>query len=513
MLFAILLGSLGHAKFSAGVFVGGMLMQTKHNYKREDVKKKALEKWYENYLKNEVYPNLEKVKKDADDALEYAKGQIDGVKTIDELGQVSDDLAREFSRRVVTPDSLLFFQRYAGLASIQKSDSLDKARGQMESNYKNSVGTLTVTSPNPSNPWTTYKGTSGVWQKVAQEIDKNSQQQRTALDVLITSAPANIKGTMFESLVTQKGGLDSTDPLLTALNAAATAYNTSKGATEKTTLQQAGNAVMNKWALLSIMPRIKSIFSDDEIDKLLQFESAIQDAVKSYAEDQTKPPSPDEYAPAGAQVKPLTSPLLSEEPGEQGKWETLEGEEQSKRIGLTYGFSVGYEKETDSKHTFVGGNVFAKKDSLTIKYALQVKDRANVFGELESKPGYTFGVTVMAGRHLNPAFSVFGRGTFEFTKWDFTYNLTNDSPKMANDKIASQKMGNWIKQAAVGVGARYNFAPLWAAEVCYDFIPATKTTVRDFTKAGEEDKRRRGYIYTASQHRVFLKVVRFFGEA
>ena len=250
---------------------------------------------------------------------------------------------------------------------------------------------------------------------------------------------------------------------------------------------------------------------NNEISQLSErLDDPLERALKAYQADQAKAPSADEYNPEGTRTPPLTSPEVCDKPGEQDNWETLKGEENSKRIGLTYGFSVGYEKEMNNNHAFVGGNAFAKKDSMTIKYDLQVEkgSRAN-FGELETKPGYTFGLTVIAGKHLNPVFSVFGRGTFEFTKYDFTYNLANESPKIAKESMRTQTLGNWVKQAAVGVGARYNFAPLWSAEACYDFVPTTKTDVRDFNKLGEDD-RRRGYIYTTSQHRVFLKVVRFF---
>lgn len=502
----------GHSGgFSVGVFIGGLMMNSKHNYKREDVKEDKLKKWYEDYLKNKKYPNLEKVSTDADNAFVNVTARLN-VKTIDELKTASEDLKDEFIEQMLTKYSLIFFGRYPDIADITPTDKLEPAQDKMKAIYESKIGKLIITHRNAAvNSWTTYSGTgdaNSVWNTTAHYADTESQKKRQLLSAAVTNqATANTQAAEFERQLKADGFVDAD---FVQLKAAATAVSAA-GITdpEKIALQAAGNDLINRWAVKVIASAVEKKFERAALKTLFQFDDAIENAKTNLATDEATPPTADEYDPDST-GQALTSPELSKESGEQGKWKTLEGEVKSRRIGLTYGFSVGYEKELNKNHAFVGGNAFAKKDNMTIKYNLQVEQGNHPsFGELETKPGYTFGVTIVAGKHLNPVFSVFGRGTFEFTKYGFTYNLTNDSPKMVDEKIATQKLGNWVKQAAVGVGARYNFAPLWSAEVCYDFLPATKTTVRDFNKLGD-DNRRRGYIYTASQHRAFLKVVRFF---
>lgn len=497
--------------FSVGVFVGGMMMSGKHKYKREDVKLEPLRKWYLNDLENRVYPNLDRVATKSIDIINQAIARLKGATSITELADLSyDTLGDSLPSDLVTKESLTFFQRFNDLDDIRLNDNLAKAIDNMKAKYRKDVGELKV-DVDTTTQASTYRGTSGVWVKLAGQANEASKTQRDKLAEYINNVGVTKnKAKAFIDEITSSGGLSATDPTIGQLTAAATLLEaTPTDPALKSDVQKAGQVVVDKWVRAKIAPKVEAAFNAVAIKEIFKLDDAIEEAEDQRSADQAKEPTADQYDP-NDEGKALTSPELAKESGEPGKWETLEGEQKSKRIGLTYGFSVGYEKEMNKNHAFVGGNAFAKKDNLTIKYNLEVEkgNRAS-FGELDAKPGYTFGVTVVAGKHLNPVFSVFGRGTFEFTKWGFTYDLKNDSPKLANDRISTQKLGNWVKQAAVGVGARYNFAPLWSAEVCYDFIPATKTTVRDFNKLGD-DGRRRGYIYTSSQHRAFLKVVRFF---
>lgn len=489
--------------FSVGVFVGGLMMNSKHNYKREDVKEDKLKKWYLKNLKEKKYPLIEE---EANRAKKVIIAAANGAPqtTLEQLVTYTAELKNNLARDIITADNLRYFVsstfRNSGI-TVPTSAGLTITRNDYEKIYGTLIGSIDLTAQDPETY--VYTSASGIYRDATIET---TTQRKLALEKL-TSVTTTGGGKALQDLL--KTTLGDTAQEVVHLGTTAATFEGDQTDANRTALNTVGKAAVkayvNKTVLLSFLNRLKgnieisSEWLDDPLEK----------ALKAYQDDQAKEPTADEYDPDNT-GKALTAPELGKQPGEQGNWETLEGEVKSKRIGLTYGFSVGYEKEMNKNHAFVGGNAFAARNTMKVKYNLEVnKGNRPSFGELEESQGYTFGVTVIAGKHLNPVFSVFGRGTFEFTKYGFTYNLTNDSPSLMDEKLRTQKLGNWVKQAAVGVGARYNFAPLWSAEICYDFLPATKTTVRDFNKLGD-DNRRRGYIYTASQHRAFLKVVRFF---
>lgn len=497
--------------FSFGVFVGGLMVKGKHAYNREDVKEDELKKWYLNDLDENKYPKLDQVASKAAGAIAKAVKTINESTSLDDLSTKTDTLDG-IVNEVINEDSLIYFKRYPNnFTPIKKTDSLPVAIQSVKAKYAVEIGSLNGDSANG------YRGSTGLWRAQIDSVGQIRTRKKTELTTEINTAPPSIQGRLLMSKITDAGGLAANNLLVTTFDGAVTEYNAAKSAdilnsnlatqgrlaTATTNVTTAGNNLIDGWADAKVKTIVLERLEAALARGLLGLDDSIEAGQASKTADQKKSPPVDQY--------PFVSPVQEgTPPGEQGKWKTFKGETKSNRIGLTYGFSVGYEKEMNKNHAFVGGNAFAKKDDLTIKYDLQVDEGQHAtFGELEAKPLYTFGVTVVAGKHLNPVFSVFGRGTFEFTKSSYTYNVTNDSPPITNEKFRTQEVGSWVKQAAVGVGARYNFAHLWSVEVCYDFVPATKTTVRDFNKLGD-DNRRRGYIYTASQHRAFLKVVRFF---
>jgi hypothetical protein len=480
---------------SVGVFIGGLMINGKHNYEREDVKEKELEKWYLNDLEQNKYPLIVQEAARAKGLLAKERADLEGATTLTALQQKTSALKIDLARRIITDEGLRYFvsDRFKnnGVRGISSSAILKNVQTAYDAIYDELVGKLG--QQNDENY--SYDDATGAYRTANEQI----KGVRESVVEQLKDA-AKISGNAFQVLL--KTEIGSTPEFLT-LEAAAKTYTTSNTDPNETALKTAGKEAVKVWVNQKMRGTFLKILTNaiDESGEWL--DDPLERALKAYQDAQKEPATADQY--------PFTSPIQEGAPsGEEGRWKTFKGETKSKRIGLTYGFSVGYEKEMNKNHAFVGGNAFAKQDTLTIKYDLKVDEGAHAsYGELEAKPLYTFGVTVVAGKHLNPVFSVFGRGTFEFTKSSYTYNVTNDSPNITNGKWRKQELGKWIKQAAVGVGARYNFAPLWSAEACYDFVPATKTTVRDFNKLGE-DERRRGYIYTTSQHRVFLKVVRFF---
>lgn len=516
MLSFLLLSLWGRSgTVSVGVFVGGLMINDKHNYKREDVKTDKLQKWYLNYLKNKKYPLIEQEANRAAKVLTDAFERLKGVTSLSDTEREANLLKEDLVKSIITPESLIYFRdpRFK-IARIVVSPTADLTvtRSVYDNPYDQAIGTLGVQGADFK-----YSGASGVFKKADTAVDLERTAKVTELQDI-----AKVSNTQFISSI--KGTLtSSTDvPKVQAFEAAGQAFNAKVAGgdpvaykkahptdKEVTDLESSGKEVVKAWVNEKIRLQFVRLIGDAIEQVSEKLDDPLEAALAAYHTDQEIDPTADMYEPDGTKKAPLTSPELCTQPGEKDNWETLEGEEKSKRIGLTYGFSVGYEKEMNKDHAFMGGNAFVKKDSMIIKYDLKVKERPSMFGSLESKPGYTFGLTMVAGKHFNPAFSVFGRGTFEFTKWGFTYDMATDSPKITNEKLQKQELGNWLKQAAVGVGARYNLGPSFSIEACYDFIPATKTTVREFNKLGDDD-RRRGYIYTASQHRVFIKVVKLF---
>jgi len=502
----------GHVGFNVGVFIGGLMMQTKHGYKREDVKKDKLEKWYLNYLKNKKYPSIEDEANRSKNLLGQVLADLKTATTLPLLEGKTAALKVNLVQRIITDSNLPYFvseQFKNKNVVIPPSANLYAAQTAHDKVYDELVGELGVQDAATY----AYTNAKGSYRRANTNIDSERQRVVNQIGDLARTSSVAFQNELsgINTTSAYQEFIQSAKEYTAAANKGApSALGFAGGRTITKLFEETGKEAVRVWVNEKIRIAFLSAVEKD-IDMCSDWlDAPLARALKAYQVDQAKAPSADEYNPEGTKTVPLTSPEVCDGPGEQDNWETLSGENQSKRIGLAYGFSVGYEKEMDANHTFVGGNAFAKKDNMTIKYDLQVeKGSPATFGELETKPGYTMGLTVVAGKHLNPVFSVFGRGTFEFTKYDFTYNVSNDSPKIAKESLRTQTLGNWVKQAAVGVGARYNFAPLWSAEACYDFVPATKTNVRDFNKLGE-DGRRRGYIYTTSQHRVFLKIVRFF---